>query len=329
MGKPRIIVSDDRYAGNYEIERDVLAAAGMELHLLPDESEAAFLREAEAADGILVNLRRIDAPVINRLAKCRILSRYGVGYDNVDLQAAAAAGIWVANVPDYSKEEVSDQATALLLACARLVVYKDRSIRAGRWDDFGGQRVNRIAGSTLGLIGYGRTARRLHEKLAGFNFAEVLVYDPYVDEPGIAARGGEKCELRDLLSRSDFVSVHPPLTSETRHLLGEKEFALMKPNAILINTSRGPVVDQAALCEALLSRRIRAAGLDVYEQEPLAADSPLRTMDNVVLSDHCSYYSEESIVELKEKAARNIVAVIREGKPLFPVNDVKTPRSGR
>ncbi len=326
MGDIRVIVSDDRYAGNYEIERGVLAAAGMELRLLPEESESCFLREAAEADGILVNLRKIDASVIGRLGKCRILSRYGVGYDNIDLDAAAAAGIWVSNVPDYSKEEVSDQATALLLACARLIVYKDKSIRAGKWDDFGGQRVNRIAGSVLGLIGYGRTARRLHEKLAGFNFAKVLVYDPYVDERTIADRGGEKCGLRDLLGSSDFVSVHPPLTSETRHLLGEKEFALMKPNAILVNTSRGPVVDQAALCAALLSHKIRAAGLDVYEQEPLAADSPLRTMDNVVLSDHCSYYSEESIVELKEKAARNVVAAIRGGRPTYPVNDVRVPR---
>jgi len=200
--------------------------------------------------------------------------------------------------------------------CTRLVVFKDKALRSGHWDYFGGMRVNRIKGQTLGLVGYGNIARRFHEKVTGLSFGQILVYDPFVDAERIASRGGEKCELADLVSRSDYISVHAPLTPDTRHLIGEREFNLMKKGATIVNTARGAVIDEAALCSALSAGKIRAAGLDVFEVEPLPADSPLRTMDNVVLSDHCSYYSLEAIAELKEKAARNISSVISDGYPI-------------
>jgi len=329
MGTPSVIVSDDRFGKDYRIEASVLSAAGVRLELLEDESDEAFLRAARTADGILVNLRKIDSGVIDGLENCRVLARYGVGYDNVDVEAASRAGIWVANVPDYCVEEVSDQALALLLACARLTVVKDKAIRAGKWNYLGGMRINRIRGSTLGIVGYGAIGRRTHQKASGLSFGEVLVCDPYVDAEVIEAAGGRKRDLREVAARCDFLSVHAPLTPDTRHLISKELVESMKPTAILVNTSRGPILDEAALCSALRDGRIRAAGLDVFETEPLPSASPLRLLDNVVLSDHCAYYSEEAIAELKEKAARNIVSVLRDGKPLYPVNTQMVPRGSR
>lgn len=327
MIQATVLVSDDRFGKDYGVEEAVLSEAGMRLELLGDESDESFLKAARNADGILVNLRKLDERAIRGLGRCRVLSRYGVGYDNVDLAAASAAGIWVANVPDYSIEEVSDQALALLLACARLIVVKDRAVRSGQWNYRAGIRINRIAGSTLGIIGYGSIARRFHCKAAALGFGEVLVYDPFVAADAIEGAGAKKAELADLAAKSDYISVHAPLTPDTKHLVGAGLIGRMKPNATLINTSRGPLVDEMALAAALQSGKIRAAGLDVFETEPLPADSPLRGLDNAVLSDHCSYYSEEAIVELKEKAARNIVAALRDGKPLYPVNRNFVPRA--
>jgi D-3-phosphoglycerate dehydrogenase len=326
MGKATVLVSDDRFGGDYTVEREILATIDAELVLPHDDSETAFLENARTADALLVNLRPIDGRTVGLLENCRIVSRYGVGYDNVDVPALTSAGIWLANVPDYSVEEVSDQALALLLACARLVVVKDQAIRSGKWNYFGGQRVRRIKGSTLGLIGFGNIARRFHQKTSGFSFKEVLVYDPYLDARTIEGYGAVKCELGEVVARADFLSIHAPLTPATRHLIGKAQIALMKTDAILVNTARGPVVDEAALATALADGRLRAAGLDVFENEPLPADSPLRTLANVVLSDHCSYYSEEAIRELKAKAAQNIVAVLTGGRPTYPVNRDVVPR---
>ncbi len=326
MGKSKVIVSDDRFSGDYGIEREVLAAAGAELEVLKDESDAAFLDAARESDGLLVNLRQIDAEIIRSLPKCRVFSRYGVGYDNIDLAAASKAGIWVANVPDYSTEEVSDQALGLLLACARFLVAKDKALHSGKWNYFGAGRINRIRGTTLGLVGYGNIARRFHRKASGLDFGEVLVCDPLIGEETIGAAGGKKCTLDELVSRADFISVHAPLLPETRHLIGPDQIARMKETAILVNTSRGPLVDEAALAAALEAGRIRAAGLDVFETEPLPMDSPLRKLENVVLTDHCSYYSEEAIRELKEKAALNIAAALAGKKPPYAVNKDILPR---
>lgn len=324
-----VVVSDDRFGGDYRVEEAVLSKAGIGLEVLGEVSDAEFSEAAKRADGMLVNLRKMDAAAIAGLARCRVLSRYGVGYDNVDVEAATRAGIWVANVPDYSVEEVSDQALALLLACARLVVAKDRAIRAGHWNYRAGTRITRIKGTTLGLIGYGHIARRFHEKAKGLAFGRTLVYDPFVDAATIEAAGGKKCGLAELAAQAEYISVHAPLAAATRHLVDAALLASMKPCATLINTSRGPLVDEAALTEALGAGKLRAAGLDVFEVEPLPKDSPLRSMDNVVLSDHCSYYSEEAIVELKEKAARNVASVLSGGEPPYPLNRGLSPRGAR
>ena len=258
--------------------------------------------------------------MIQELQKCRVISRYGVGYDNVSVEAATAKGIWVARVPDYCLEDVSDQALALLLGCVRKVAFKDRRIREGAWNLQREQPSYRIAGKILGLVGYGAIARTLHRKLSGFGLGRVLVFDPYLDPKKIEENGAESVNLRALLKNSDYVSIHAPLSEETRGLIGSRELSLMKRTAILVNTSRGPLIEEKAVAEALADGKITAAGLDVFETEPLPADSPLRQLDNVILSDHAGWYSEESVAELKTKAAQNVLEVLKGGKPTYPVN---------
>jgi D-3-phosphoglycerate dehydrogenase len=253
------------------------------------------------------------------MGRCRCVSRYGVGYDNVDTAALKQKGIPLANVPDYCGEDVSDHALALLMDCVRKVSRKDRLVRQGQWNLAGVQDVFRISGKTFGFVGYGMIARCLHRKLAGFGLSRVLVADPFVSADDAAKAGAELVELDALCSQSDYISIHAPLLDATRGLIGQKQLELMKGTAILINTSRGPLVDEAALIDALKGNRIACAGLDVFAAEPLPADSELRTLDNVTLTDHAGWYSVESMAELKTKAAQNVVDALLKGRPTYPV----------
>ncbi|HVO40587.1 MAG TPA: C-terminal binding protein [Spirochaetia bacterium] len=321
MSRFTVVIADDRYA-SYREEEDVLREIDARIEVFrgtsPAEAQAAFAK----ADGILVNLFPVTAEVINGLDGCRVISRYGVGYDNVDVEAATKRGIWVTFVPDYCFEEVADHALALLLCCIRKIGYKDRMIRQGRWNLHRDQPIYRVEGKTLGILGYGNAAHTLLRKVSGLGFGRVLMCDPYVRASTIKAAGAVPVDLATLLSESDCISVHVPLTPETRHMIGRSELALVKSGAILVNTARGPVLDEQALAEALESGRLGGAGLDVFEREPLPMESPLRRLDNVVFTDHAGWYSEESEVELKTKAARNVAAVLAGGKPPYPVNRV-------
>ena len=321
MSRFRVVVTDDRF-GSYKEEEAVLKEidAGVEVHNLGSEEET--IEVLKEADAVLVNLHPIGERVIKEMKKCRVLSRYGVGYDNVDVEAATKAGIWVARVPDYSLEDVSDHALALLLGCIRKITYKDKRIREGGWNLRVEQPCFRIKNKILGLLGYGGIAGTLHRKVSGFGLARVLAYDPYVDRELIRGAGATPVDFETLLKESDYLSVHVPLSDETRGMIGEREISLMKKSAILINTSRGAVLDEKAVARALLEGRINSAGLDVFETEPLPADSPLRRLVNIILSDHTGFYSEESIVELKTKVARNVLAVLKGEKPIYPVNKV-------
>jgi D-3-phosphoglycerate dehydrogenase len=319
MANLKVVVTDDRY-GSYEEENAVFKEIGASVEVHDRMDEAETVRVLKNADGILLNLHPLPARVIEKLEKCRVISRYGVGYDNVDVETATSKGIWVARVPDYCLEDVSDQAMALLLACVRKVAFKDRRIREGGWNLHKEQPGYRIAGKTLGLVGYGAIARAVHRKMSGFGLERVLAFDPYLDPEKIAENGAEPADLSRLLKETDYLSVHAPLNDETRGMIGHRELALMKSTAILVNTSRGPLVDENAVAEALAGGKIASAGLDVFASEPLSPDSPLLKLANVVLSDHAGWYSEESVAELKTKAAQNVLAVLKGGKPIYPVN---------
>lgn len=321
MSKFTVVVTDDRF-GAYREERKVLGEIGAELEVMNLSTEQEAIAALSHADGILLNLFPLTAGIITSLVRCKVISRYGVGYDNVDVETATRKGIWVCRVPDYCHEEVSDQTLALLFGCVRKVAYKDRKIREGKWNLHKDLPTFRLAGKVLGIVGFGGVGNSLNRKAASLGFSEILVYDPLVDPSLIEKAGARPVPLALLLERSDYISLHVPLNADTSGMIGEREIAGMKQTAILVNTSRGPVIDQDALCAALREGRIGGAGLDVFKKEPIPADSPLLTLDTVVLSDHAGWYSEESVIELKTKAARNVAAVLSGGKPPYPVNSL-------
>ena len=319
MSRFTVVIADDRYAA-YDEERAVLAPLDARIEIFSSSSAAEALRVFANADALLVNLFTVTAQIVGGLSRCRIISRYGVGYDNVDVDAATRRGIWVASVPDYCFEDVAEHALALLLGCIRGIAYKDRMVRAGRWNLNKNHPLHRIAGRTLGILGFGKTAKCLHRKTSCLGFSRVLVCDPFLSASTISRAGGTPVDLATLLCESDCISIHIPLTPGNRHMIGRPELARMKPGTILVNTSRGPVLDEAALADALREGRLGGAGLDVFEAEPLPLDSPLRTLENVILTDHAGWYSEESVTDLKTKAAKNVAAVLSGGVPLYPVN---------
>jgi D-3-phosphoglycerate dehydrogenase len=319
MAKYKVVVTDPGYK-SYESERRICAAAGAELAgPVVWKDPCDLMPGCQGAHGLLVRQAPIDRALIEALPDLKVIARYGIGVDNVDLEAATARGVVVANVLGYCVEEVSDQALALILACARKLVDHDKRVRAGEWDIGPKDPVFRITGKTFGLIGYGSIPRRLHEKLAGWRF-RMLVHDPYVKPEAAKAAGVELVSLETLLKQSDYVSVHAPSNKETFHMIGERQLAMMKPTAVLVNTARGPVIDEAALARALAKGRPASAGLDVYEKEPLPADSALRKLPNVVLTDHAGWYSEESIQELQEETAKAAAAVLKGERPRSCVN---------
>ncbi len=316
-----VVIADDRYP-QYREETAVLEPLGATLVPVRSREAADLIAAGREADAVIVNLAPVPAAVIRGLERCRVISRYGVGTDNVDVKAATARGIWVANVPDYCGEDVSDQALALLMSCVRKVALRDRQVRAGVWNIQSAGPEWRIQGKTLVFFGFGHIARILHRKIAGFLPGRVLVHDPFLDPAAVRQAGAEPVDWDTALREGDVFSIHMPLTDQTRGRFNEAAFRAMKPTAILINTSRGPIVDERALCRALAEGWINSAGLDVFEQEPLPADSPLLKLDALTVSGHTGWYTEESQTELKRKAAENVRDVLSGRPPKYAVNAV-------
>ena len=317
----KVAVTDDRY-GTYEIEKNVLKEIDAEVTVYNCKTAEEVIDACRDADGIMVNLAPMPGEVIEKLDKCRVISRYGVGYDNVDAAACTAKGIQLTNVSDYCMEEVSDHALALLLSCARKTARRDAQVRQGRWNVGSADPIYRISGKVFAFLGFGTIARCLNRKIKGLGFSRVLVYDPFIDEKTINEAGCEKADWEAALGKSDFISVHMPLNEKTRGIIDEKAFGLMKPGTILINTSRGPVINENALIEALKKGIINSAGLDVHRKEPLEADNPLLRIENCVLTDHVGWYSEESVEELKRKVAENVRDALLGRPPRYPINKI-------
>jgi D-3-phosphoglycerate dehydrogenase len=319
----KIVISDDRF-GWIDEERRVFGDAC--LVTADCHSERALIEACAGADGILLNQAPMTAAVIRTLERCRVISRYGIGYDNVDTAAAAAAGIWVTNVPAYCTEEVAEHALGLLLACVRAIPEKDRAVRGGLWNI--NRPIRRMSGRTLGIVGFGETGRALWEKVQGFAFDRILIADPRGEQKLCRARGkeafrhfkGEAASFDYLVSHSDFISFHVPLNESTRHCVNARTIERMKDGAILVNTARGAVFDEAALAAALAAGKLAAAGLDVFEHEGPDAASRLADLPNVVLTDHSAYYSAESVSELKTRTALNARDVLEGRVPKTPVN---------
>jgi len=256
--------------------------------------------------------------MIGKMPKCRIISRFGIGVDNVDIEAATGAGIVVTKVPDYCIDEVSDHAMALLLAIVRKIPSSSARTHGGRWEMKAVVPIHRLRGSVLGLAGFGRIPQLVAPKAKAFGMT-VVAYDPFVPDEAFSRAGVERVDLPKLLTSSDYVSVHTPLTPETKHLFNRDTFGQMKRGAYIVNTARGPIIDEAALAEALDTGQIAGAALDVMTQEP-PPTSPLFGRDNVIITPHTSFYSEESLIELQMKAAQEVVAVLSGRSPRNPVN---------
>jgi D-3-phosphoglycerate dehydrogenase / 2-oxoglutarate reductase len=318
------VVVTDYVWDSLEVEREAVAGLA-ELVALQTKKPEEFLPEAADCDALLNTYAGpITADVMARMPKCRIIARYGIGVDTIDVAAATAAGIIVTNNPTYCVEEVAEHTMALLLACARKVAFYDRLVRAGRWEVPPGKPMFRLVGSTLGLVGFGHIARQVAVRAAAFGM-RVLFFDPYVAEGGLDAPG-RKTSLEELLRASDFVSLHPPLTPETRKLVGDEALARMKPSAWLVNCARGPIVDTDALVRAIEAGRIAGCALDTVDPEPLPDPHPLRGRENVILNPHVAWYSEESMRGLNAGAPAEVRRVL-SGE--WPVNVVNRAVKGR
>lgn len=323
--RPQVVNVDVNFSYDLEILR--IEAAGADFVPRRAKSEDEII--AACADAAMILFENADTPLTARvmaaLPKLKAIVRYGVGVDSIDMAEATKRGIIVANSADYCTEEVSDHATALILASTRRIAAFDRKIRSGGWVGYNpNQPMRRVSRLTLGLLGWGRIAQAVARKMAGFQM-RILVSDPYVKSLP-AGSGVELVSREQLLREADLLSLHLPLNAETRHLINEQTLALMKPSAFLINTSRGGIVDEAALIRALQQEKLAGAGLDVFEVEPLPAGSPLRGMEQVILTPHYAASSQDAMTHLHGTVTDSVEAILKGYWPPFPVNRDVVPR---
>jgi len=317
MPRPLIAVTDSPFP-SLDPAKAALARIDPELRMASSASAEDILAVARDADAVLVTYAKLPGELLRQLKRCKAIGRFGLGVDNIDLPAAAALGITVTYVPDYCMQEVSDHAMALILALARKVTLSNKLVQSGRWEVPPIVPIHRLAGRVLGLIGFGNIPRTLAPKAKAFGL-RVIAHDPYAAPGVLAAAGVEGVSLERLLELSDFVSIHAPLMPATRGMLNADVFRRMKRGALLINTARGPLVDEAALIAALDAGHLGGAALDVVVSEPLAKDSKLLGRDNVILTPHTAFYSVEALEELQTKCAADVARVLSGEPPVYPV----------
>ncbi len=305
----------------YTVERDVIERAGGELIVENCQSEEEVLERAGDAEIFWVSWEPyMSRRVMEALPNCRLVVRWGVGYDQIPIRDATELGIAVGNAPAYGTDDVAEHAISLLLSTARRVPWLHAGMVAGGWPSIAEAPVHRIKGRTLGVIGVGRIGSAAARRGIGLGL-RVIGYDKYRPADELRAMGVEPVGMDGVLEQSDYVTLHVPLNDETRGMMGRHQLAQLRPEAILVNTSRGPVVDETALIEVLRDRRITAAALDVYQREPLQEDSPLRSLDNVILSPHAAGYSIEAMADLRVDMANTAAEWIRDswsGRVLNP-----------
>ncbi|HLY83830.1 MAG TPA: C-terminal binding protein [Acidimicrobiales bacterium] len=317
-----VYVDGNRQAGvDWSVEREILATADAELVVGACATDDEVAELAADADGILNTMYFMNRALFERLPNVKVVVRGGVGYDNLDVEGATDCGIVVCNVTDYGYNEVANHAFAMLIALNRKLVQLDRAVRDGtrRPPPEVLAHTGRMAGETLGLVAFGNIAQAVARRAKGFDL-RVIAYDPYVEEAKAKAMDVELVPLEELMRRSDYISVHTPLFEETRGLIGERELALMKPSAYIVITSRGGVIDEAALVKALAAKQIAGAGIDVWVNEPVLEDNPLLQFDNVLASQHNAWYSDVSPGVLRRRVAEAAADVLRGVMPRSVVN---------
>jgi D-3-phosphoglycerate dehydrogenase len=318
-GSHRVLVTDTDLA-SLEIAKRILGPLGAEIRLASATDEQTLAVEASQAAAIIVDRARITERVIAAAAQggCRAIVRYGIGYDNVDIEAAERHGIPVANVPDYCLDEVADHTVTLLLSHARRILVATDAVRQGRWDFPKGQ-IPRLAGRCLGLVGMGRIGRRVAARALAFGLV-VAAYDPVssVDLPGVR----QVTSIQELFETADYISLHAALTDSTRHMIDARAIGAMRRKPLLINTARGGLVDIDAVVSALESGALSGVALDVFEEEPLPADHSLRSNAMAIITPHMAYYSNESEPELVKHVSEEVARALRGESMLNPVTTI-------
>ncbi len=315
----KVLVTDYVWP-SVEPERAVLGKVGAELVVAPDGREGTLASLAKDVDGILTCFAQVTDRVVRAAERCVVIGRYGVGVDNIAVNTATELGIAVTYVPDYCVEEVSDHVMAMLLAWNRRIVLFDRATKTTGWGSVAlDMPMLRLGGKRLGVVGFGRIGRAVCRKAQAFGF-EVLASDPYVSQEAASQLGAKIVDMPTLLRESDFVTLHSPLTPDTRNLIGRAELTMMKPTAFLVNCARGPLIDEDALYDALTTGKIAGAGLDVVVELHPSIDHRIVKLDNVIITPHTAFFSQEAVLELEERAAGEVARVLQGQMPDNLVN---------
>ena len=315
MSKYSVLLTDRAWP-SLDLERELLAKVDAELIEAPDDSEETLCELAKSADAIATCWAQVTARVIESAPKCKIVARLGIGLDNIDIEAATRRSIPVTNIPDYCVTEVAEHTMGLLLALVRKISHFDREIKQGRYDLPAAGPMNRLEGQTLGLVGFGRIAQAVRDRALGFGL-NVIAHSNSGKDYGT---GCEMVSLKELLSRSDVVSLHAPLTEKSHQLMNSETFSVLKEGAFLINTSRGGLIEEVALRNAIESGRLRGAGLDVFDPEPPDLDNPLLQHPNVIVTPHAAFTSEESLCDLRTRVCAQICEIFTGNRPEHVVN---------
>jgi len=322
--QPLVVITDFDY-GDIDVERAILEKAGAKVVALQAKSEDDLFDAAPTCTAMMNQYARIGEQTIARMERCRVIARYGVGVDIVDVEAASAKGIMVTNVRDYCTDEVADHAIALWLALTRKLDAYNRATHDGVWRWQSGAPIYRIRGRTMGIVSFGTIGQAIAARAKAFG-VRLFVYDPYLSDAAIAAHGAEKVDRDTVITQSDYLMMQVPMAPDTKHFLSDDEFDRMRPHAVVVNTGRGPTIDNHALYRALRDGSIAGAGLDDPEEEPAKrrtwdpADNPLFGLPNVIVTPHAAYYSEESIQLAREGAASEVARVLRGEPPTNLVN---------
>ena len=325
MSEPRRVVITSNVFPGLETEQEILAPLNVALVKQPCQTQEELIAAGKDAAALLVGNVRIDAAVMSHLPHCLTIVKPAVGIDNIDVDAATAVGICVANVPDYGTDEVATHAMALLLNALRYVDACSADVRAGTWQPKPPYPIQRSAGRTLGIVGFGRIGQSVARKAAGFDW-RLLAWDPFLSDEEVRRHGAEPVDFDTLLEQSDLVTLHMPLTEESQGLIGAAALEKMKPTAFLVNTARGPVVDSDALLQAVESGKIAGAALDVLEEEPPSPAHALYRSDRILVTAHVAWYSEQAFRDVRVKAVQEVARVLNGELPRNLVNPAVRPR---
>lgn len=314
----KVVITDYQYE-NIDQEKKIIGDAGLKLAEYQIKDAKQLIGLIDDADAVITQYSDMNREVIEHLQHCKMIIKYGIGVNNIDVMAATEKGIYVCNVPDYGVEEVSDHAIAMIFALSKKLPIITKALRNGDWGYSSVVPLYRFSESVVGLVGLGRIPQLVAKKLKGFG-VRILAYDPYVMPETAEESGVELVDFDTLCKESDYISIHCPLTGGTNHLFNKRVFQMMKKTAFIINTARGPVVCEEDLVEALESGEIAGAALDVFENEPVCADHKLLRMDQVIATPHCAWYSIEAITSLQRKTAEEVVNVLAGNAPFNCVN---------